>query len=333
MKVMRLFSKRALVAVLSIASMLAIACGSSADIDATVDARIQTAIAEIPTATPQPTATAQPTATPHPAAEPTPTAAPAATPQPTATPFPTATPQPTATPFPTATPVDFALATPTAIPVPSDLYAGLRMSVVRVSAGEAYGSGWAIEEGWIITNEHVVSGRTTVTVEMPLPNGGVISRTGTVRGVDTTRDLAAVQVQHNAPVLPRRIVTALDSGEPVVQMGYSVAAVGGYPVIHYGIITTVIRHLGAVLDDAPDRADRGDDSEGVGVVVFDAAADPGDSGGPVLDLEGNVVAITFGAIVSTAGGKRVIGQQQGTAVESIERVWDGLKAGDNTSLQ
>ena len=324
----QLIQRALLMAALAIA---AISCTQDqTDIDATVDARIQTAIAEIPTSTPQPSATPQPTATAQPTSTPAATPVPTGTPQPTATPFPTATPAPTATPQPTATPID--TTNLSGATLPSDIYADLRRSVVRISAGETYGSGWAIEEGWIITNAHVVEGNSTVTVEVPLANGGVTSRTGTVRGVDTKRDLAAVEVNHGAPVLPRRVVTALNAGEPVVQMGYSVAAVGGYPVIHYGIITTVIRHLGNVLDEAPERADRGDDIGGVGVVVFDAAADPGDSGGPVLDLDGNVVAITFGAVVSTTGGKRVIGQQQGTSVESINRVWDQLKDDIDTTF-
>lgn len=329
---MRPISKLFLPAALIALSLFAIACEDTAEeptpnIDATIDARVATAIAKVPTATPQPTATPKP----DPTLAPPPTPALTATPQPTPTPFPTATPQATATPFPTATPFDGAGPTPTAISLPSDLYSDLRLSVVRVSAGASFGSGWAIEEGWIITNAHVVGDESTVTVETPLPNGGVISRSGTVRGIDTKRDLAAIEVSHGAPVLPTRVVTAHNSGEPVVQLGYSVSASGGFPVIHYGIITTVIRHLGNVLDNSPARADRGNDIGGVGVVVFDAAADPGDSGGPVLDMNGNVIAITFGAIVSTNGGKRVIGQQEGTAVESIQRVWDQLKQGINTS--
>lgn len=205
------------------------------------------------------------------------------------------------------------------------------MSVVKIIAGDSYGSGWAIEDGWIITNEHVVSGRSTVTVEVPRAGGGVDVKTGTVRAVDTKRDLAAVQVDHGAPVLPMRVVLAGDAGTQIVQFGYSVNSTGGFPVIHTGVITTVVRHLGSVLSNASQRADEGDDTGGVGIVLFDADADPGDSGGPVLDLQGNVVGITFGATISTSGGKRVIGQQQATSVESIERVWSQLKNGSNTT--
>ncbi|MDA0676396.1 MAG: serine protease [Chloroflexi bacterium] len=322
---------RAIVAVVSIVGLLA--CSPDVDIDATIDSRVHDALAAQATVTPQPTPSPQATVTPITLPIPRPTATPAAT----ATPAPTATPQPeptlvaTATPQPTATPMQGFDPTPTALPVVSDLYASVRLSVVRIRNGNSIGSGWAIEDGWIITNEHVVNGASSVIIEIPLANGGVATKTGTVRGFDTKRDLAAVQINHGADVLPTRVITVNDAGIPIIQLGYSVIADGGFPVVHQGVVTTVIRHLGNVLDDAAQRADEGDDTAGVGIVVFDADADPGDSGGPVLNLQGEVVGITFGAVVSTGGGKRVIGQQMATSVESILRVWEQLKSGVNTS--
>lgn len=317
--------------------LVLVACGSDGDLDATIDARVEAALAAQATVTPQPTASPQPSPTPVviPTQLPTATPVPTATPQPTTTPFsaptrvPTVTPQPTSTPAPTATPFSFSDTGSTTLV--NDLYSEVRLSVVKIRAGNSFGSGWAIENGWIITNEHVVVGRSTVTVEIPRPSGGIRSMTGTVRGVDTKRDLAAIEVDHGAPVLPTRIVTASDAGTPIMQLGYSVVSSGGFPVVHTGVITTVVRHFGNVIESAVQRADEGDDPEGVGIVFFDADADPGDSGGPVMDLDGNVVAVTFGAQTETGSGKRVIGKQQGTAIESVNRVWEQLKEGTNTS--
>jgi S1-C subfamily serine protease len=320
-----------------ILSVVMLACSPDVDIDATIDARVQDAIAAQVTVTPQPTPSPQATVTPITLPTPLPTATPV-TPAATSTPAPTATPQPeptlvaTATPQPTATPIPGLEPTPTALPVVSDLYASVRLSVVRIRNGNSIGSGWAIEDGWIITNQHVVNGTSTVTVEIPLANGGVATKTGTVRGVDTKRDLAAVQINHGAGALPTSVITVSDAGIPIIQLGYSVIADGGFPVVHQGVVTTVVRHLGSVLDDASQHADEGGDTAGVGIVYFDAAADPGDSGGPVLNLQGEVVGITFGSVISTGtGGKRVIGQQMATSVESILRVWEQLKSGVNTS--
>lgn len=333
MSISFLLTRRTAYLLISALALMAVACGSDVNIDATIDARVADALAAQATVTPQPTATAQASPTPLTLPTPLPTATPAptVTPQPAATVVPAPTAVSTATPQPTATPGPEILPTPTAIPIPNDLYSEIRLSVVKIRNGNVFGSGWVIEDGWIITNEHVINGASTVDVEVPNPDGGIDVLVGTVRGFDTKRDLAAIEVDHGAPVLPTRIVLATDAGTPIMQLGYSVAATGGFPVVHTGVITTVIRHLGVVLDAGPERADEGDDAAGVAVVVIDADADPGDSGGPVVDMQGNVVGITFGAIIFTSGGKRVIGQQQATGIESINRVWTALKNGVNTA--
>ncbi len=291
----------------------------------------------VPAPTPAPTATPAPPPTPVPAPTPAPTATPAppptpvptATPQPPPTPVATATPQPSPTPQPTPTPAPAASPFSTPLPSALDVYDKVRLSVVEIGNGQTKGSGWAIEPGWIITNEHVVETSATVTVLVPRPEGGTQSLTGTVRGRDTKRDLAAVEVNHQAPVLPRRRITSADAGLAVVQLGYS-AGVQGFPSIHTGVVTVVVIHQGDVNGNAPQKVDDGSTSESVSVVVFDAAADPGDSGGPVMDLGGTVVGTTFGGVVSS-GSKRVIGQQRATGVRDIDLVWEDLKKGIDTS--
>ena len=342
-----MISRRHLLFVVTLLSLLGAACGQSAEaLEATIDARVQSALTALPTVTPQPSATpapsptAPPTATPQPAPTPHPTAtrAPAPTPLPSATPQPTATPAPLPTAQPTATPQPSPTPAPTATPQPTPtvvgditkIYDQLRFSVVKVSTNSANGSGWAIEEGWIITNNHVISPHTSVSVRVPLADGGWVTKPGIVRGIDTRRDLAAIEVDHGAPVLPRSFLTVEDAGTRIIQIGYSTGT-EGYPAVKTGIVTTVVRHLGNVLDLAPFEIEDGVNDRGVGVVIFDADADPGDSGGPVTDFEGTVIGITFGAIVFSSSGKRVIGQQKATSVRSIDRVWEDLKRGTNTT--
>jgi putative serine protease PepD len=207
----------------------------------------------------------------------------------------------------------------------------VRLSVVEIRTGNGVGSGWAIEPGWIITNEHVVGTRATVTVLVPRASGGVTTLTGTVRGKDGKRDLAAIEVNHGAPVLPRRRITSADIGAEIVQLGYS-AGVGGIPSVHTGIVTSVVIHAGDVNSEASQRLDDGRSSDSVSVVVFDADADPGDSGGPVVDFDGTVVGVTYGSI-TIAGSKRVLGQQRATGIRDVDQVWEDLKKGINTSAR
>ncbi len=210
-----------------------------------------------------------------------------------------------------------------------DLYDKVRLSVIEVRVGNGTGTGWAIEPGWVITNEHVVGTSQTVSLLVPSAQGAPRVLTGTVRGKDGKRDLAAIQVEHGAPALPRRKVSSVDAGLEVIQFGYS-AGLDGYPSVHTGVITVVVVHQGDVNDNAPEKVDDGSSNDSVSVIVFDADADPGDSGGPVLDLGGVVVGITYGSVVS-AGDKRVIGQQRATGVKEIDLVWEDLKNGIDTS--
>ena len=88
----------------------------------------------------------------------------------------TATPQPTATPQAIIMPTPQPTATPQAI-ISSDiqnLYNEARKKVVRISfntaSGKSEGSGWIIEKGWVITNEHVIGTQRFVTIEIPQEN-------------------------------------------------------------------------------------------------------------------------------------------------------------------
>lgn len=95
------------------------------------------------------------------AAVPTPTVPVQPTPPPTATPAPTATSQPTPTLVPTAMPppvVEF-----------SAVYPRILSSVFYLGNSTASGIGWLVKDGFLLTNEHVVTGYATTTVRQADP--------------------------------------------------------------------------------------------------------------------------------------------------------------------
>ena len=177
--------------------LIVVSCGEPVDIEATIDARAlkisMENISKISTATPQPQPTAQPTATPQPTAtlvpfdrakveqiaeekvavvaeqaysgdmyiieEALPELVPLLAPQPT--------PQPTATPQPIPTPQTFA-DTDSAY----EIYQENRQKVLMIEVGNSTGTGWVIEDGWIITNEHVVGTNKSVIVHIPMSSEG-----------------------------------------------------------------------------------------------------------------------------------------------------------------
>ena len=225
---------------------------------------------QTPTATPTNVPTPTSTNTPAPTATTTmlPTQTPTATPTsiPTPTPVPTFTP----TPIPTATPIPTVTSVPT--PTVSDVVESARQSVVHVvrSAGGS-GSGFIVDSaGYILTNEHVVSGGGRLTVI--LDDG--TRKSASVMVSDATLDIALLKIDtpHQLPALS--FATKAREGEQVIALGYPFSdELGGEMTTTVGIVSA-FRTLG-----------------GVDYVQTDAAVNFGNSGGPLLNLRGEVVGM------------------------------------------
>ena len=282
---------------------------SEADIQQIVDAQVATAIAEVPTVTPAPiTATATPVTfpnTPTPVTFPnTPTPAPTATPQPTPTRirFPsTATPQPP--------PTDF-----------SDLFAKYVNSVFRIETSSGMGTGWLIEPGLILTNHHVVEGSTIVSVRQ---NQGSLF-TARVRAIDEPRDIALLSFDVSqtflnpmAKPIPTGDAYTSKIASSMMAMGYSGELTPledgtvGPATANIGVLSAIVNFIFFDVNN----------------LVIDAAVDPGDSGGPVLNLDGEVVGMTRAAQAYTGSGQRVVGTFYAVAWEEIRDALPNLKRG------
>jgi S1-C subfamily serine protease len=140
------------------------------------------------------------------------------------------------------------------------------------------GSGWVVRRALVATNAHVVAGQTDTQVLAP--NGQTLD--GRVVYVDATNDVALLRVQglRTAPLAPDESV---DLPRPVALLGYprngpltSSAATAGDP-------RTVL---------APDAYRRRVRPRVV--VPLRGAVEPGESGGPVVDRRGAVIAMVFG---------------------------------------
>ena len=238
------------------------------DYDATVEASMAATIAARPTATPTPTATPVPTSTPTPVPTATPTATPTPTPQPTPTPTPTPTPDPV---------VEL-----------SEVVERVRASIVRIETSEGSGSGVIFETkgqtgaqtAYVITNQHVVEGETSVSVTV---NDSANYR-GTVLGADSVRDLAVVTICCGAfQALPFGDASSLRPGDEVVAIGYPLGLPGEATVTR-GIVSAV-RYVAEYLSQ---------------VIQTDAAINPGNSGGPMLSTMGEIVGINTFKIAETS---------------------------------
>jgi S1-C subfamily serine protease len=160
-----------------------------------------------------------------------------------------------------------------------------------VQAAKDLGSGFIINaNGEILTNFHVISG--SQQVEVTLPDQSKYKATVLVR--DRVNDLALIKIE------PKKKLTYLNLGDSDhLQVGQKVLAIGN-PFGFDGTLTTgVISSL-----NRPIEAENNHKMEGM--IQTDASINSGNSGGPLLDSQGNVIGINT-AIYGPNGGSVGIG--------------------------
>ncbi len=148
------------------------------------------------------------------------------------------------------------------------------------------GSGVILDsQGHIITNQHVVDDAQKIIVT--LADGRVLP--GTVVGGDEETDVAVVKVD-GKDLRPAEFANSddLKVGQPVLAIGNPLGLAGG-PTVTSGVVSSLRRSL---------QLSNGD---GLKVVQTDAAVNPGNSGGPLVDLQGRVIAITTAMIPYAQG--------------------------------
>jgi len=155
---------------------------------------------------------------------------------------------------------------------------------VRTVQGEQIGSGVIIDtKGDIVTNNHVVSGEQTITVV--LDNGSTVQ--ARLVGTNAANDLAVVRI---APFAHMVVAPIGNSSKLVV--GQEVLAVGN-PL---GITETATEGIVSALNRSV--------TESTGVTIShsiqtDAAVNPGNSGGALINLQGQLIGIPTLTAVNT----------------------------------
>jgi len=153
------------------------------------------------------------------------------------------------------------------------------------------GSGVIIrEDGYILTNYHVIEGADRIVVTV-----GVQDSEAEVRGVDPSTDLALLKI-------PGTDHPAISFGSSVdLEVGQFVVAVGS----PFGLEKTVTAGIISALQRTPE-------GKGLGIARYtnliqtDAAINPGNSGGALVDAEGKLIGINT-LIQSTSGSSAGIG--------------------------
>ncbi|WP_163215908.1 S1C family serine protease [Clostridium thermarum] len=147
---------------------------------------------------------------------------------------------------------------------------------------EGIGSGFIInEEGYVLTNYHVISGADTVKVifsNNTEANAGIVN-------YDESQDLAVIKITDNVEitaVAPLGDSDALSVGETVIAIGNPLGKefIG---TVTSGIVSAVNR--GIMIDNRK-----------LSFIQTDAAINPGNSGGPLINTQGEVIGINTAKI-------------------------------------
>lgn len=147
------------------------------------------------------------------------------------------------------------------------------------------GSGFVISsDGYIVTNSHVIEG--TESVSVIFADGSELD--ATVKGTDPSTDIAVIKVFDGE----LSTLQLADSG--LLEPGQIAIAIGNPMGLQHTVTTGVVSATGRSL-----RATNGrliDD-----IIQTDAALNPGNSGGPLLNSEGKVIGVNT-AVISAAQG-------------------------------
>lgn len=192
---------------------------------------------------------------------------------------------------------DVSSTTPTA----TQVYQRDASGVVSIKATTAEGgdSGTGIvlnEEGLILTNNHVIAEGTSLTVSPGKSTS--VSRPASVVGTEPSSDLALIKIDPSGLGLHALKLVSSTS----VQVGDSVYALGN----PYGLTETLTKGIVSALQreiSAPNGATIKD------VIQTDAPLNPGNSGGPLLNSEGDVIGVNSQIASDAARGE---GSQPGS---------------------
>lgn len=196
--------------------------------------------------------------------------------------------------------------------LPSELFAKAEKSVVQITVANLsgkedillnngqdlvslLGSGFLFKDGYVVTNSHVVS--LSETADVTFIDGNVYS--ARVVGKDPYANIAVLKLDENA--LKEEKVSPLSiANSSLIKVGDPVAVIGNPFGLSGSMTTGIVSQVGRLLPE---------EVTGFSIpsaIQIDAAVNPGNSGGPLLNYQGEVIGVTT-AIFSNTGSFSGVG--------------------------
>ena len=176
--------------------------------------------------------------------------------------------------------------------------------MIKVDDGAGTGSGFVIGDGYIVTNNHVVTldGEAPgASLQIYLSNGSSVA--GQLVGGDPYSDIAVIRAPGVAglPALPLGNSDGVAVGDPVIAIGSPLGLAG---TVTSGIVSALDRPVepGAAAGMAPEVF--------YDAIQTDAPINPGSSGGPLVNARGQVIGVD--AALDTLGSDPLTGSQGGS---------------------
>jgi putative serine protease PepD len=208
----------------------------------------------------------------------------------------------------------------------ADVYDQVRPSVVEITSaisngfgpqGQGTGTGIVIDaDGHILTNNHVIAGAQTI--EVRFHDGS--TATAEIVGRDPANDLAVIQVDPSGLDLAPADLgdsDALRVGDPVLAIGnpFNLEA-----TLTQGIVSAIDRTYTPGSGTRPIRE----------MIQTDAAVNPGNSGGPLLNCRGEVIGVN--SLLENPSGDSVnVGVAFAVAVNTAKRSLPDMLSGETVS--
>jgi len=197
-------------------------------------------------------------------------------------------------------------ATPTLVPIEAieqltaedqvliNLYQRVTPSVVNIEitlrtsefdGASSSGSGFVIdgEDGYIVTNAHVVQDAVEILVTF---SDGYVA-TAEIIGTDDYSDLAVIRVDVN----PDRLIPVTLGDSQSLLVGQRVIAIGNPFGLQSSMTIGIVSALGRALPSAQLLNQSNQRFNNPSIIQVDAAVNPGNSGGPLLNYSGEVIGI------------------------------------------
>ena len=202
-----------------------------------------------------------------------------------------------------------------------DLKAKVEPAVVRINADDHIASGFVVDtSGLVLTNHHVVEGAGSATVWFS--DRTSVAVTGYL-GVDIGKDIVLLRI---APGPPRAALTLRGGlppqGEPVAAFGFLGSSVS------QGVVSAV-RSGQEIQRSVPDLTSRAQNSHETTWIQTTATISSANSGGPLVDMNGEVVGINTQAqpvgqslnfAVSCQDVSKLVSDSYGSPLESLGRL-------------